>query len=250
MQLSAFVPFGAHLAEQRVRLVFVGSGTPAQAQQYLGALKLAELPGELLMDPSPCPVYQAFGLRKSVWASLVPSITNGIATHGVSAAAEGIRLGWKNAAFAGDSWQQGGTFVLDHQTGGGGGGGGSGGDGDGGGGPDGTARAGGCLFAHHERYPGDWLPVEEVFSAGGIALPKATANVRDTSYAAALRWYLALPEKEAAGAGAGRPAFDWRQKAPVLAAGLVFVFVLLAAVLGPMLMLSKSQGGGDDTGEL
>jgi hypothetical protein len=31
VQLAAFVPFAAHLAAQGVRLVFVGSGTPAQA---------------------------------------------------------------------------------------------------------------------------------------------------------------------------------------------------------------------------
>ena len=87
------------------------SGTPAQGEKYLASLKLQSLPGELLLDPS-TRVFAAFGLRKSVYASLVPSITHGIATHGVSAAVEGVRLGWKNAAFAGDSWQQGGTFIL------------------------------------------------------------------------------------------------------------------------------------------
>ena len=43
MQLSAFVPFAQHLAEQRVRLVFVGSGTSEQAERYLSGLKLEQL---------------------------------------------------------------------------------------------------------------------------------------------------------------------------------------------------------------
>ena len=114
MQLAAFSapPVRAALEAANVRLVFIGSGEPAQAGMFIGSLKFPDgLPGELLLDPDTM-AYEAFGLRKSVYASLVPSIMHGLKTHGLGAVTEGIRLGWKNAALVGDSWQQGGTFIL------------------------------------------------------------------------------------------------------------------------------------------
>ena len=86
----------------RLRLAFVGSGSPEQAAQYVASLKLPDgIVGELLLDES-TEAFGAFNLRKSVYASLVPSIVAGLRTHGLGAVSEGIRLGWKNAALAGD----------------------------------------------------------------------------------------------------------------------------------------------------
>ena len=115
MQLAAFSAPGVRQALQaaRVRLVFVGSGSPSQAGQFVESLKFPDgVPGEMLLDPTTA-AYSCFGLRKSVYASLVPSIVHGMRTHGFGAVREGIRLGWRNAALAGDSWQQGGTYILE-----------------------------------------------------------------------------------------------------------------------------------------
>lgn len=191
-----------------MRLVFVGSGSPSQAGQFVESLKFpGGLPGEMLLDPTTT-AYACFSLEKSVYASLVPSIVNGMRTHGVGAVSEGIRLGWKNAALAGDSWQQGGTFVLECAASG----------------------SGKVSFAHAERWPGDWLPMEKILAAAGAKVGvegDEGAGVAD--YAAALRWYMALPPLARSTVPTGSVA----KRLTVVAAGTVacacFLLLLLPA---------------------
>lgn len=214
MQLAAFSSPHVQIALKKagVRLVFVGSGSPSQAAQFVASLKFpGGLPGEMLLDPTTT-AFGCFSLEKSVYASLVPSIVHGMRTHGIGAVREGIRLGWQNAALAGDSWQQGGTFVLEAGAGG----------------------SGKVSFAQAERWPGDWLPMETILAAAGAQLEQGGAGREDAcsvDYAAALRWYMALPPL----ARSKVPAGSLAKRLTVVAAGVVAcacLVVLLLPALG------------------
>jgi len=210
----------------RLRLAFVGSGSPEQAAQYVASLK--QLPdgivGELLLDES-TEAFGAFNLRKSVYASLVPSIVAGLRTHALGAVSEGIRLGWKNAALAGDSWQQAGTFVLGFDE----------------------ARGGEwppkLLLSHAERWPGDWLPIEELLrrACGEDVAPAEPVSGGSTSYADALQWYLALPPPRDAPGSAAAAGGELRlanKRVTVCMAGAVAA-VCVALLLLPALGLLR-----------
>ena len=223
MQLAAFSApsVKAALAAANVRLVFIGSGSRNQAGQFVESLKFPSgLPGEMLLDPTTA-AYGAFGLTKSIYASLVPSIVNGMHTHGLAAVGEGIRLGWKNAALAGDSWQQGGMFLLEA--------------------PDMQPGIPVVRFGQRERWPGDWLPMAEIMQAAGATLQgdgggEKEEEVGDGSvdYAAALRWYMALPPLE--GENKVGPA-SMAKRATVVAAGVVAVGCVVLLIGLPMLGL-------------
>jgi hypothetical protein len=217
VQLAAFSSprVQTALKKARVRLVFVGSGSPSQAKQFVDSLKFPHgLPGEMLLDPATT-AYGCFNLQKSVYASLVPSIVHGMRTHGIGAVSEGIRLGWKNAALAGDSWQQGGTFVLESSGG----------------------KYGNVSFAQAERWPGDWLPMEQVLAAAGAQLeqdgtgPQGACSV---DYAAALRWYMALPPL----ARSKVPSGSLTKRLTVVAAGAVACACLVLLLLPALGLLN------------
>ena len=211
----------------RLRLAFVGSGSPEQAAQYVASLKLPDgIVGELLLDES-TEAFGAFNLRKSVYASLVPSIVAGLRTHGLGAVSEGIRLGWKNAALAGDSWQQAGTFVLGFDE----------------------ARGGEwppkLLLSHAERWPGDWLSIEELLRRAcgeDVALAEpGSGGGGSTSYADALQWYLALPPPRDAPDSAAAAGGELRlanKRVTVCMAGAVAA-VCVALLLLPALGLLR-----------
>ncbi len=205
------------LKQARVRLVFVGSGSPSQAEQFVDSLKFPHgMPGEMLLDPATA-AYGCFNLRKSVYASLVPSIVHGMRTHGIGAVSEGIRLGWKNAALAGDSWQQGGTFVIEAAS---------------------TGKFGNVSFAQAERWPGDWLPMEQILAAAGAQLEQEEATRRagasNVEYAAALRWYMALPPL----ARSKIPSGSLAKRLTVVAAGAVACVCLVLLLLPALGLLN------------
>ena len=215
------------LRHSNTQLIFIGSGTPSQGHQFLRSLKFPEgFPGELLLDPTTA-VFSAFGLRKSVYASLVPSIINGLMTHGLSAVSEGIRLGWTNASMAGDSWQQGGTFVLgppSSQLS-----------------PSGSAVfAPQVLFHHAERWPGDWKPLETILRAADV---KVAASLKSgTEYATALKWYKSLPSSQRTDRGMEITASGQKQFT-VLAAAFVAVLVVAGPVLACFMAIRYAGNG-------
>jgi len=81
-------------------LVLVGNGRPDQA----AAFARDEVPGvTVLTDPS-LRTYRALDLRRGVLATLGP--------RSAIAAASAFRRGHRQAATAGDAWQQGGLAVI------------------------------------------------------------------------------------------------------------------------------------------
>lgn len=62
-------------------------------------------------------------------------------------------------------------------------------------------------FGHRERWPGDWLPMGEILDAVGATLQgdgdskngEKKEEAVGVDYAAALRWYMALPPLERGG---------------------------------------------------
>lgn len=86
--------------EAGARLVVIGNGNVAQAQQFREAQGVR---CELLVDPE-LHAYAAAGLKRGVWASFQP----GAAVGWFKARREGHRQG----PIEGDPWQQGGAFVI------------------------------------------------------------------------------------------------------------------------------------------
>jgi len=83
-----------------VVLVAIGSGSPAQAKEFVASFSFD---GEMYVDPG-LKTYKAFKLVRGLWRTLGPASVG----HGLSAMKKGFRQG-KNA---GDLWQQGGMFVV------------------------------------------------------------------------------------------------------------------------------------------
>lgn len=149
MQLAAYAPVLHLLREADCQILVIATGTPAYAAKFIPSLGF-ELPGTILFDPKRA-THRACGLTQSVYASLVMPFRKHLRTFGKQAVAEALRVSLKNAtAGHGSSWQQGGTFVLDH--------------------PSGAAVQ--CTFAWREEYPGDWRPIEEVL-ADGLGITQA-----------------------------------------------------------------------------
>eukprot|EP00746_Dinoflagellata_sp_MGD_P089068 gnl/MRDRNA2_/MRDRNA2_35182_c0_seq2.p1 gnl/MRDRNA2_/MRDRNA2_35182_c0~~gnl/MRDRNA2_/MRDRNA2_35182_c0_seq2.p1 ORF type:complete len:139 (-),score=29.04 gnl/MRDRNA2_/MRDRNA2_35182_c0_seq2:972-1388(-) len=100
--------------------------------------------------------HQACGLASSVYASLVMPFWKHLKTFGKSALAEALQVSLKNAtAGHGSSWQQGGTFVLEHyqldSV------------------PTTTIK---CTYEWREAFPGDWKSISEVLREG-LEIPNA-----------------------------------------------------------------------------
>ena len=131
------------LRELGVRIVFVSSSTPAQTREFLKKT-VAKVPGELFSDPT-LHIHKLFKLKRGVYQSLVTPLWPGFRTYGFRGIVEGILLAFEMYHLVGDSWQQGGTFLLDSST--------------------------HILFEHREEYPGHWAPMDGVLSIlGGFIL--------------------------------------------------------------------------------
>eukprot|EP00441_Pelagodinium_beii_P000081 CAMPEP_0197695864 /NCGR_PEP_ID=MMETSP1338-20131121/115805_1 /TAXON_ID=43686 ORGANISM="Pelagodinium beii, Strain RCC1491" /NCGR_SAMPLE_ID=MMETSP1338 /ASSEMBLY_ACC=CAM_ASM_000754 /LENGTH=164 /DNA_ID=CAMNT_0043278907 /DNA_START=141 /DNA_END=632 /DNA_ORIENTATION=+ len=114
--------------------------------QHLGF----EPPGRIIFD-SERKTHKVCGLQSSIYASLVEPFRKHLRTFGRRALWEALYVSLKNAtAGHGSSWQQGGTFLLEHET----------------------LRDVKCSLAWREEYPGDWKPIHEILKEGlGIEAP-------------------------------------------------------------------------------
>lgn len=140
--MAALAPMQRMLEDAAVRLVFISSSTPTQTREFLQRT-VAKPSGEMYSDPT-LYIHNLFGLKRGVYSSLFAPLWPGFKTYGLAGILEGIRLGFEMSHLVGDSWQQGGTFLL-----------------------DGSAKV---LFQHHEEYPGDWAPMDGVLKVLGELL--------------------------------------------------------------------------------
>lgn len=97
--------------------------------------------GHLYTDPT-LTFHQVFQLKRGVFRSLVMPLFSGIRKYGFGGVIEGARLGVEKSHISGDSWQQGGTVVLDKE-----------------------ARV---IYKHQESHPADWPNMEEILPLVGI----------------------------------------------------------------------------------
>lgn len=152
MQLAAYEPVAQLLAAKRAHVIVVSTSSARYSARFVRGLGF-ELPGTLVIDTKRR-THSAAKLKSSVFGSLVMPFRKHLATFGVSALGEALRVSLTNAtAGHGSSFQQGATFVLSHA-----------GLGDGGGGDDDAEVS--CTWAHRECYPGDWRPIEDVLREG------------------------------------------------------------------------------------
>lgn len=128
------------LSSTKTRLIFIGSSTPEQMAEYLQR-NSGLFCGDLFTDPS-VSLYKYFQLKKGVFRSLVRPLYSGFKTYGLKGIVEGIRLAKETSHLAGDSWQQGGTLLLDKDK--------------------------NVLYQHTEEHPADWPSMQEVLELVGI----------------------------------------------------------------------------------
>ncbi|XP_078323568.1 prostamide/prostaglandin F synthase-like isoform X3 [Crassostrea virginica] len=138
--MQAMFPISGKLREHQTRLVFVGSSSPEQMEEFLRS-PTVPISGEIYTDPETS-LYKMFNMKKGVFRSLVMPLWRGFRTYGMSGVLEGFRLGVESSHLAGDSWIQGGTVLLD--------------------------QSGKVLYQHQENHPGDWPDLGEVLQTVGI----------------------------------------------------------------------------------
>jgi len=159
------------LDQAGVALIFIGCASVEQTREFLDRLELP-FPGELYIDLAR-KSHKAFGLFRGIYQSLIPPIIDGVQKYGWKGVIEGARLGWETAHLAGDSWQQGGTFLL------------------------GPGKA--CHFAHREAHPGDWADMN--FVLGKFIQKEGEDNEIAVDYKKAISTYLDVRETNRAKAG-------------------------------------------------
>ncbi|XP_062616789.1 uncharacterized protein LOC134278489 [Saccostrea cucullata] len=128
------------LEKHQTRLVFVGSSTREQMEEFVRN-PIVPISGELYTDPS-ISLYKIFQMKSGRFRSLVMPLWHGAKRYGFSGVMEGLRLGMETSHLAGDSWIQGGTVLLDQR--------------------------GNTLFQHQENHPADWPELTEVLRTVGI----------------------------------------------------------------------------------
>ena len=101
-----------------------------------------------------------------------------------------------------------------------------------------AGKYGNVSFAHAERWPGDWLPLEQVLAAAGAQLEQEEATrpagASNVDYAAALRWYMALPPL----ARSKTPSGSLAKRLTVVAAGAVACACLVLLLLPALGLLN------------
>lgn len=154
--MAALEPLRPALAASKVRIIFMSSSEPWQTEEFLSK-SVVQFPGELFSDPT-LKIHQAFQLKRGKWQSLVTPLWPGFKRYGLMGIIEGIRLGMEFSHLVGDSWQQGGTFVISS---------------------DST-----IMYGHSEDYPGDWNAMDKALDACGVDL--------NVDYHAAIKKWLSL----------------------------------------------------------
>lgn len=140
--MAAFEPLQRPLAANRIRLVFFSSSEPWQTEEFLSK-SVVKFPGELFSDPT-LKIHKAFQLKRGIGQSLVTPLWPGFKQYGLMGIIEGIRLGMEFSHLVGDSWQQGGAFVISPNS--------------------------KVMYGYSEDYPGDWKAMGEALDACGVSL--------------------------------------------------------------------------------
>lgn len=135
------VPLANAFAASHTRVVFIGSSTPEQTIEYLKQTQAIHISGDFYSDPS-VTLYKTFNLKRGVFRSLFKPLLSGFKTYGMKGIVEGIRLGVETSHLAGDSWQQGGTVLLDKDS--------------------------NVLYLHQENDPADFPNMEQVLRLIGV----------------------------------------------------------------------------------
>lgn len=138
--MQALSPLADKLKEHHTRLVFVGSSTVDQMEEFMRSPTVL-MSGELYSDPTTS-LYKTFHMKRGRFRSLVMPIWNSVSRYGWSGAVEGVKLGLETSHLAGDSWIQGGTLLLNQD--------------------------GNILYQHQEEHPADWPDMTEVLRVVGL----------------------------------------------------------------------------------
>lgn len=140
MKIQAFHQIESTLSDNGVRLVFIGNSTPEQTNEFL-EITTVNVCGDLYSDPQ-LGLYKLFDLKRGRIRSLLMPLISGISKYGMKGVKEGVKLGYETSHLAGDSWQQGGTVILDQE--------------------------GNIKYVHIEEHPADWPDMKEVLPLVGI----------------------------------------------------------------------------------
>ncbi|XP_025102065.1 LOW QUALITY PROTEIN: thioredoxin-like protein AAED1 [Pomacea canaliculata] len=127
------------LSSTKTRLIFIGSSTPEQMAEYLQR-NSGLFCGDLFTDPS-VSLYKYFQLKKRCFP-FAGAAFYWLQNLWLKGIVEGIRLAKETSHLAGDSWQQGGTLLLDKDK--------------------------NVLYQHTEEHPADWPSMQEVLELVGI----------------------------------------------------------------------------------
>jgi len=173
---AALLNIDQKLDREGIRLVLIGTSSPAQTKDYLDAWEMDRFPGQLVLDEKKAS-HLVFGCKRSVFQSLVAPMIKGVRRFGISGAMAGASLGAEAYSTVGDSWVQGGLFML---------------------------KDGQVVYAKPEKYPGDF-PVAEEWAAAmrGVGASDELAAGQDAiNYEVALNeWLEARKAKKKAGGG-------------------------------------------------
>lgn len=140
--MAALEPLQHALVASKVRVIFMSSSEPWQTEEFISK-SVVQFPGELFSDPT-LKIHKAFQLKRGVWQSLVTPLWPGFKQYGLRGIIEGFRLGMEFSHLVGDSWQQGGTFVISIDS--------------------------KIVYGHSEDYPGDWNAMDKALEACGVDL--------------------------------------------------------------------------------
>ena len=154
--MAALEPLQGGLTASQVRIIFISSSTPLQTEEFL-LKSVVQFPGELFSDPT-LNIHKVFGLKRGIWRSLVTPLWPGFKQYGMMGIIEGFRLGLEFSHLVGDSWQQGGTFVISSE--------------------------GRVMFGDTEEYPGDWKAMDKALQSCGMDV--------NVDYQAAIQKWLSL----------------------------------------------------------
>ncbi|XP_067660967.1 uncharacterized protein [Haliotis asinina] len=139
--MQAMLPLSSLLVDNGVRLIFITSSESKQTQEFLKSSTVS-LCGEIFDDPS-VSTYKVFSLKRGVFRSIFRPLVRGVKKYGFKGIVEGFRLGLEKSHLAGDSWQQGGTVLLD--------------------------RSGQVLYQHIEEDPANWPDMKVVLRLVGMS---------------------------------------------------------------------------------